>query len=380
MVDERKVGASRARAQVHRAHLLVSTMLASVALAACSDDDTTGADEQAQVGVPTVSTPAAPMPAPSTGAMGAPGQQPVGTPGTGDPGVAGGGAPPPAMMQPPEPPTLPPGTMDPSAPMDDTPIDLVDDTPDDPVVVLDGDPVPSAGCGQGASPGSGDYSLDVNGTQRTYIVAVPSGYDENRPYRLVFAWHYLGGSASGIARGGYYGLESRSQGSAIFVSAEGIDAGWSNSGGRDVAFASAMIDWMKSNYCIDEARIFSTGFSYGGIMSNTVGCALGDQFRAIAPMAGSGPRAFGGASCTGQVAAWLAHGNSDTVVSFSSGQGSRDHWVSSNGCGATTSPMGDCVAYEGCDAGYPVHWCEYSGGHTQPRFGPDAIWAFFEQF
>ena len=39
--------------------------------------------------------------------------------------------------------------------------------------------------------------------------------------------------------------------------------------------------------------------SYGGIMSNTVGCALGDDFRAIAPMAGSGPRG----NCVGKVAA-----------------------------------------------------------------------------
>lgn len=243
-----------------------------------------------------------------------------------------------------------------------------------------GEPMPSSGCGASDWPQSGDFSIDVDGTQRTYIVALPDGYDPSEPYKLVFAWHYLGGTASGIARGGYYGLRAMSAGSAIFVAAQGIDNAWPNTGGRDVAFTRAMLETLRSSYCVDEERIFSTGFSYGGIMSNTVGCQLGDVFRAIAPVAGSGPRTFGGSSCTGQVAAWIAHGNLDGTVSFSSGQGSRDHWVAANSCSTQTTTVGSCVAYEGCDEGHPVHWCEFDGGHTQPRFAPEAIWAFFSQF
>jgi polyhydroxybutyrate depolymerase len=236
----------------------------------------------------------------------------------------------------------------------------------------------SAGCGKTGSPPSGMYNLDVGGTQRMYIIKLPSSYDANKAYKLVFTWHYLGGSASGIARN-YYGLEAMSQGSAIFVSPEGIDAGWSNSGGRDVAFAKAMVDKFKADYCIDEGRVFSTGFSYGGIMSNTVGCAMGDVFRAIAPMAGSGPR---GGRCVGKVAAWITHGSADTTVSFSSGQASRDHWRMSNGCGMETeaADANGCVSYKGCAAGFPVVWCQTTAGHTQPRFAPQATWAFFSQF
>jgi poly(3-hydroxybutyrate) depolymerase len=243
----------------------------------------------------------------------------------------------------------------------------------------------SAGCGKSDTPGSGTFTIDVAGLEREYIVKIPSGYDPSHAYRLIFTWHYLGGSAAGIAGGfggGYYGLESRSAGSAIFVSPEGIDAAWPNTGGRDVAFGRAMVDWMRENYCIDNDRIFSTGFSYGGIMSNTAGCAMGDIFRAIAPMAGSGPRSFGGGGCMGEVAAIIFHGQSDNVVSFASGQGSRDHWVEANGCDSTTTPgsPSQCVEYNGCNDGYPVIWCEYPGGHTQPSIGADATWAFFEQF
>jgi polyhydroxybutyrate depolymerase len=210
----------------------------------------------------------------------------------------------------------------------------------------------------------------------------------------VFAWHGLGGTAertaTGTFSGGYYGLESRAGGTAILVTGQGLETsnsvgtgpGWDNSGGRDVAFTSAMIEWLRANYCIDDARIFSVGMSYGGIMSNTVGCELGDVFRAIAPMAGMGPMTFGGATCVGQVAACIAHGNADTVVDFSSGQASRDYWAGANHGAATTTPAGSngCVAYEGCDAGYPVLWCEFDGGHTVPSFSGDEIWAFFSQF
>lgn len=39
-----------------------------------------------------------------------------------------------------------------------------------------------------------------------------------------------------------------------------------------------------------------------------------------------------------------------------------------------------CVAYDGCDQGYPVVWCEFAGGHTVPQFASDEIWKFFSQF
>jgi poly(3-hydroxybutyrate) depolymerase len=252
-------------------------------------------------------------------------------------------------------------------------------------------PTRSSGCDAAEWPASGNFTIDVDGTQREYIVKIPDAYDAGTAYKLVFAWHGLGGTAAQIAmgfRGGYYGLENRANGTTIFVAGQGLEtmngggAGWPNTNGRDVAFVRALLDWLRSSYCIDEERIFSVGMSYGGIMSNTLGCALGDVFRAIAPMSGSGPRFFGGGNCVGQVAAWLSHGNMDEVVTFESGVGSRDHWIETNHCTTETMPVGPetCVAYQGCDDGFPVHWCEFDGGHTVPPFASEAIWNFFSQF
>jgi poly(3-hydroxybutyrate) depolymerase len=207
---------------------------------------------------------------------------------------------------------------------------------------------------------------------------------------VIFAWHGLGGTAASIASRGYYGLEARAGNSTIFATGQGLPTstpvgdgpGWPNTNGRDVAFVRSLLDWLKSSYCIDEARIFSTGMSYGGIMSNTLGCALGDALRAIAPMAGSGPSRFSSGQCVGQVAAWFSHGNEDLIVTYASGQASRDDWLETNRCGTATTPVGPagCVAYEGCDVGYPVHWCEFDGGHTVPSFASEGIWQFFSQF
>ena len=49
---------------------------------------------------------------------------------------------------------------------------------------------------------------------------------------------------------------------------------------------------------------------------------------------------------------------------------------------ATTAPAdpSPCVAYQGCDAGYPVQWCPHDGAHVIPSFAAAAIANFFLQF
>lgn len=264
--------------------------------------------------------------------------------------------------------------------------------PGTPVAIDNPAPKPSAGCGKPA-PMAGMASIDIMGTSRDYILALPQGYDPSKPYRLIFAWHGLGGSAQQIASSGYYGLSRMSQNSAIFVAGQGLPTmsslsdmpqpGWPNTNGQDVAFVKALYAQLQGSLCIDENRVFSTGMSYGGIMSNTLGCQMGDVLRAIAPMSGSGPGFGGRATCVGQVAVWQSHGDNDTVVSTMSGLASRDFWVKANHCQADNPTPVDpmpCVAYSGCDKDLPVTFCEFMGGHMVPSFASAAIWKFFSQF
>jgi len=232
---------------------------------------------------------------------------------------------------------------------------------------------------------NGRFTIDVDGTEREYILKLPADYDVTMPRtrRLIFASHGARYSAQTVADGGppgsgpYYGIEAASGESAIFVATQALSSGWSNAG--DVAYFNAMVTRLKSELCVDESRIFATGFSAGAIMTITLGCTGDATFRAIAPMSGSLP-----ATCDGTTALayWSSHGSEDTTIRLPQGEAARDAFLDKNGCSTTTVP-GDragCVNYEGCDAGAPVTWCTFSGVHEPPPYAGEAIWAFFSQF
>lgn len=225
-----------------------------------------------------------------------------------------------------------------------------------------------------------DETIDVGGTSRTYVLSVPDSYDPAAPLPLVFAWHGLGNDGNGAR--GYFGIEEQANGQAIFVYPDGLpvdggQTGWDlDADGIDVRFFDAVLDKVRSSHCINEDRIFSTGHSFGGFMSNTMGCARADVLRAIAPVAGGGPFSN---QCSGPIAAWLAHGDPDPTVPFTDGEASRDHWLAENGCDAITSPVdpAPCQTYASCQAGMGVTWCVHDMQHNWPNFAGAGIWGFF---
>jgi polyhydroxybutyrate depolymerase len=68
---------------------------------------------------------------------------------------------------------------------------------------------------------------------------------------------------------------------------------------------------------------------------------------------------------------WGAHGANDTFVATDQGRQARDRILEQNHCGTTTKPVdpSPCVAYDGCDEGYPVTWCEWNGAHAIASLG-----------
>jgi polyhydroxybutyrate depolymerase len=244
----------------------------------------------------------------------------------------------------------------------------------------------SAGCGKATTLESGRATIESGGMDRTYILTLPDDYTETKPYKLIFGWHWRGGQASDVATGGtiglgnYYGLEDLAEGSAIFVSPEGIDQGWANTGGRDITFLKAMLARFESELCIDLDRIFSAGFSFGGMMSFAIACEMGDVFRAIAPM--SGALYSGCGNGDDPIALFGTHGLSDNVVSIGDGRAGLQEVLDRNNCSSETSPTtpSPCVTYQGCDEGYPVTWCEFEGGHSPQRWSAEPLWEFFSAF
>ncbi|APR76285.1 Hypothetical protein A7982_01632 [Minicystis rosea] len=245
-----------------------------------------------------------------------------------------------------------------------------------------GDVFKSAGCGKtGAAKGVQNLSIESNGS-RTYVLSVPDDYDANKPLALVFGWHGIGGNGSGIRP--YLGLEKPAAGQAIFVYAdaipqasEGGQIGWDlKADGVDVALFDALLSSVEDAYCVHTDRVFSTGYSHGGYMSNLLGCVRGDKLRGIAPIAGGGP--YSG-SCKGPLAAMVIHGSADQTVVLDNGVKSRDYWLKADGCGTTSAPSdpAPCVSYADCSAGHPVAWCQHDGAHIVPDFAHEGVWAFF---
>jgi poly(3-hydroxybutyrate) depolymerase len=251
----------------------------------------------------------------------------------------------------------------------------------------------TAGCGKTPTLRDGTYTIQSGGRARTYILRLPSTYTSSQSYRLVVGLHWLNGSANDVVGNGFYGLQQRSNNSAIFVAPQGLDAGWANTGGRDVTLVDDILRVVENDLCVDTSQRFALGFSYGGAMSYALACARPTVFRAVAPIAGANLSGCSGASQP--VAYFGIHGIRDSVLNISQGRSLRDTFVRVNGCTTQNPPepaQGSgthiTTAYSGCRAGYPVQWAAFDGDHVPLPVDRNAssswvsgeVWQFFAQF
>ena len=153
------------------------------------------------------------------------------------------------------------------------------------------DPVPSSGCGkdtQMSKSGQFKFTWTYKGesTTRDVYYDLPSNYDKNKPYRLIFGMQCMGGSAQNVARGeNYYGMKPFDKdGSTIFVAPDGkchenMCAPWEE---KDYAFFDELLAKLESELCIDSSRVFSSGFSYGSMFTNGLSRNHQHVLRAVA--------------------------------------------------------------------------------------------------
>ncbi|MEU8198785.1 cellulose binding domain-containing protein [Microbispora amethystogenes] len=263
----------------------------------------------------------------------------------------------------------------------------------------------TAGCGKAPGIASGTRTITSNGKNRSYIIKVPDNYDSNHPYRLIFGFHWVGGTATDVATGqtvqrdvwSYYGLQRLANNSAIFVAPQGLNNGWGNAGGEDITFVDDMIRQIEGALCVDTTQLFATGFSYGGAMTYAIACARATVFRAVAVQ--SGGQLSGCSGGTQPIAYMGIHGIRDGVLNISGGRTLRNRFVTNNGCTSQNPPepaQGSLThritTYSGCRSGYPVVWAAFDEGHiAAPQDGatgdsgsrtwvPGEVWKFFTQF
>jgi polyhydroxybutyrate depolymerase len=145
-----------------------------------------------------------------------------------------------------------------------------------------------------------------------------------------------------------------------------------------------MLDALAKDYCVDPKRVFSAGFSNGGMLSHRLACELSDRIAAIGPVAGT--MAIDACKPSRPVPVMHVHGKSDFVVPYNGGglggaQSVNDTisgWVSRNGCtdaqatGVFEKGKALCVEYSQCNAGSAVRLCTIDGGGHQWPGGTSA--------
>jgi poly(3-hydroxybutyrate) depolymerase len=290
----------------------------------------------------------------------------------------------------------------------------------------------SAGCGKTSTITSSQYnngnpiSITVNGSQRRYILSVPTNYDNTKPYKFVLSIHARDSNDKSEYNEKYYGLQPLSNNTTIFAAPNGVNGstpcsgtgvgdsncGWP-SGNNNMELMDAVVKQVTDNFCVDTNRIFATGWSYGASMSYEIACQrpLGGPtataswgVRAIAVYAAAEMSGSCKPSAANPVAYYASHGTHDSVLCYDSsssgcsvggvgGVGLAQNWATADGCTwqtptKVTSGNHACTKLAGCKSGYPVEFCSFNGDHTaypdncteSSSWGPQEVWTFLSQF
>jgi polyhydroxybutyrate depolymerase len=274
--------------------------------------------------------------------------------------------------------------------------------------------------------------MDYVGLQRTYRLIVPASYDPAMPTPLVLALHGGGGSGEQMCTlpGGIQELAERD--GFIVVCPDAVENHWNDGRGNqeyrsqaedidDVGFLLALIGRLSEDHNIDPARIYVTGASNGGMMTQRMACEASGAFAAAAVVIASQPENL---DCepVRPISILFMNGTDDPLMPYEGGevhfyrqelgevlstQDAVSFWAGANGCDPApeTELLPDLDpedgtrirldTYSGCDAGARVLlYTVQGGGHSWPggsQYLPrsvigrvsrdlhanEAIWGFF---
>ena len=277
------------------------------------------------------------------------------------------------------------------------------------------------------SPASGEINID--GKRRTYLVHLPPNYSKEKPLPLVLAFHGGGGNAqnmvnmSGFSQKAdkenfivvYPNGSGRTDNILLTFNAIGCCSYAMQQNIDDVKFVSELIDKISAEYAVDTKRVYATGFSNGGLISNRLGAELSHKITAIAPVSGtifeSSPKP------KGKVAVLIIHGMKDTAVPYQGGNSQRslvssnqsepfksvaytaNYWAKNNNCQENSAKTNDGKLirekFSGCNSGNEVEVISiidgehaWAGGARGRSSGDapsnainatDEIWEFFKR-
>jgi poly(3-hydroxybutyrate) depolymerase len=277
---------------------------------------------------------------------------------------------------------------------------------------LNNPPIKSAGCGKalGSLNKTGTYHISSAGGRGDYIIDIPTGYDKDTPYRLVFGNHCMGGSAARVAAAdngddlsGYYSIKTladKDNSPGIYVALQG-DGGGTWNAPDDLQFFADVLALVEGNLCIDTTRVFVAGFSFGAMFSYALSLEFPEKIRAVATYAPANWNFYQPTNRHIPVAYYQTTGTGDGLCSWINDDAQKlggkycllQH-AQDNGCDTSaeiklaTSGTHVTTEFKGCKDGYPVKFSSHNGGHQAVASDPGSnvnwieneTWAFFKQF
>ena len=264
------------------------------------------------------------------------------------------------------------------------------------------DPTPSKGCGK-ENTLKDNFTFTSAGIEHEIYLTMPENYDKNKPYRLVFGMHYMGGSAKNVAtREAYYGLRNQSgaKENTIFVAPHGYTTETDRSGketenpwrcgdDKDHIFFDEFLTYLNENLCVDTSRVFSVGFSFGAMFSNSLAQDFQHRLRGVVVFATMDQVIYLPKN-KGLPIAWMGTvGMGDELCTPKLGRSARDRILKNNGKpdadGNFTDARGEeaeeytggkhvCYDYKTVDPRFPVKWCTFDGKHAYNASDDGKVW------
>lgn len=244
----------------------------------------------------------------------------------------------------------------------------------------------SSGCGKAFTTGDikGLIVKDGAGRDRSFDINVSPDYSANSGASLIFNFHGNGGTSEGSAAAGFQFAAAETQDRVISVFPQGIwwenfGVGWEEScNGYDMVFFDNMLKYLNENYCVNSNKVFVTGFSWGGDMTNALACCRGEKIKSIATI--SGPERIN-SSCptTKWPVTWMRYSTNDGAYSQNMFDSTRQFYIQKLGCSTSSTLMtgdAECSIYSGCTT--PLTVCSRSVGHA-PLSYPEVqqLWQYW---
>jgi len=177
---------------------------------------------------------------------------------------------------------------------------------------------PSPGCrgATGAPTPTREVPISAGGRTGFYFIEVPTSARAQVPTPLVVDLH--GYFETAQIQVDISGLGAYGQAHGFITVTPQVDEKvpyWESViGSPDMAFFSGLLSHVEGTACIDENRVFVTGYSNGAFMTSAIACQFAGRVAAVAPVAGVEDP--GGCRPSRPVPLLAIHGTADPLVHF----------------------------------------------------------------